>query len=50
LARILGLISVLDLEFKRDSFGPYMSMLQKAGTDLDDAIKEINSMLNTVDE
>jgi tetratricopeptide (TPR) repeat protein len=50
LARILGLISVLDLEFKRDSFGPYMNMLQQAGTDLDDAIKEINSMLNTVDE
>jgi tetratricopeptide (TPR) repeat protein len=49
LARILGLIVVLDLEFSKDSFGPYMDMLHQAGTDLDDAIKEINTMLNTVE-
>jgi len=50
LARILGLISILDMEFNRDAFGPYMNMLQEAGTDLDKAIKEINNRLNTVNE
>jgi tetratricopeptide (TPR) repeat protein len=50
LARILGLISVLDLEFNRESFGPYVNMLQEAGTDLDKAIKEINTRLNTADQ
>jgi tetratricopeptide (TPR) repeat protein len=50
LARILGLISILDLEFSRDSFGPYMNMLHQAGTDLDSAIKKINNMLNTDNE
>jgi tetratricopeptide (TPR) repeat protein len=50
LARILGLISILDMEFKRDAFGPYMNMLQEAGTDLDKAIKEVNTRLNTADQ
>jgi tetratricopeptide (TPR) repeat protein len=50
LARILGLISVLDLEYSKDAFGPYMDMLHQAGNDLDEAIKEVNSKLNTVEE
>jgi signal transduction histidine kinase len=50
LARILGLISVLDLEFSRDSFGPYMHMLHQAGTDLDSAIRKINTMLSSKDD
>jgi tetratricopeptide (TPR) repeat protein len=49
LARILGLISVLHLEFNRKDFGPYIDMLRQAGTELDDAIKNINEQLDGVD-
>lgn len=45
LARILGLISIVDLEFK-DAFGPYTQMLNQAGTDLDIAIRKVNELLD----
>jgi signal transduction histidine kinase len=50
LARILGLISVLHLEFNRDSFGPYIDMLHQASTELDEAIKNINDQLDGLDD
>ena len=49
LARILGLITVLHLEFNHDSFGPYMDMLQQAGLELDGAIKNINEQLDGIE-
>ncbi len=45
LARILGLISIVELEFK-DAFGQYTQMLNKAGTDLDVAIRKVNDLLD----
>lgn len=45
LARILGLISVINVEYK-GSYGPYLQMLNQAGNDLDTAIKKVNDLLN----
>jgi tetratricopeptide (TPR) repeat protein len=45
LARILGLISVINIEYK-DSYGSYLEMLNQAGNDLDTAIKKVNDLLN----
>ncbi|MGC4022302.1 MAG: tetratricopeptide repeat protein [Cyclobacteriaceae bacterium] len=45
LARILGLISVINLEYQ-GSYGPYIKMLDQAGNDLDSAIKKVNDLLN----
>ncbi len=45
LARILGLIALVDLEFK-DAFGPYTQMLTQAGTELDIAIRKVNELLD----
>jgi tetratricopeptide (TPR) repeat protein len=49
LARILGLISVVNMEYK-DNFGPHLQMLQQAGNELDEAIKQINKLINEVKE
>lgn len=49
LARILGLIHLLNMEYK-DSFGGHLAMLQQAGTDLDDAIHTINKLIDDVSE
>lgn len=49
LARILGLIQVLNMEYK-DSFGGHLNMLQQAGNDLDDAIHKINRLIDDVAE
>lgn len=45
LARILGLISIVDLEFK-GAFGPYTQMLTEAGVELDVAIRKVNELLD----
>jgi tetratricopeptide (TPR) repeat protein len=47
LARILGLISLVNMEYK-DNFGPHLQMLQQAGNDLDDAINTINKLIDDV--
>ena len=45
LARILGLISVIEYEFPHQAFGTYKEMLKEASHELDKAIKEINVVL-----
>lgn len=46
LARILGLIGIMELDLKKESI-PYSEMLKQAGYDLDESIREINSILET---
>ncbi len=45
LARILGLISIIEYEFPHDAFGPYKKMLKESSIELDKAIREINIVL-----
>jgi tetratricopeptide (TPR) repeat protein len=49
LARILGLINILNLE-KKDNQENQLAMLQQAGNELDDAIKKINKLIDDVSE
>lgn len=49
LARILGLISVINLERESD-YRKHLDMLQQAGNELDDAIKRINKLIDDVSE
>ena len=44
LARILGLIAIIEYEYSGDFF-PYMEMLKTASNELDNAIKDINVIL-----
>ena len=46
LARILGLITIIQHDYPDGSFFPHRELLKKAGGELDDAIKEINGILD----
>jgi tetratricopeptide (TPR) repeat protein len=50
LARILGLILVIDHEFPGEAKAPYREMLKTASNELDQAIKEINDVLEVKNE
>lgn len=50
LARILGLISIIEFEFPDDPNAPYRKMLKDASEELDSAIGEINTILETPDK
>jgi signal transduction histidine kinase len=45
LARIMGLISIVEYEFPHEGFGPYVGMLKASSNELDKAIREINIVL-----
>lgn len=49
LARILGLISIMELDLKKETI-PYSEMLKQAGIDLDNSISEINIILQQEDK
>lgn len=47
LARILGLISIIELEFTDDRFRSYITMLKTSGSELDRVIGEINAVFDS---
>ena len=44
-ARILGLIYLLDKDFPEDGYSDYKKMLKEAGEELDEVVREIRKRL-----